>query len=49
MLGHWVMFRVGDTQADVPVLGGSLAMLLQSVLDYGDVTHLETMRLADLR
>ncbi|NGY60483.1 DUF4419 domain-containing protein [Lentzea sp. NEAU-D13] len=44
-LSHWVIFRDGDLPQDVPVLGTSLAMLLESVLDHNDVTHLETMRL----
>jgi hypothetical protein len=43
-----VIFRPGDLPEDVPVLGTSLAMLLESVLDHGDVAHLETMRLAGL-
>ncbi|MGW6934514.1 DUF4419 domain-containing protein [Lentzea sp. NPDC054927] len=47
-LSHWVIFRPGDLPADVPVLGTSLAMLLESVLDHGDVAHLETMRLSRL-
>ena len=47
-LTHWVIFRPGDLPEDVPVLGTSLAMLLESVLDHGDVAHLETMRLAGL-
>ena len=47
-LSHWVIFRDGDAPQDVPVLGTSLAMLLESVLDHNDVTHLETMRLSRL-
>lgn len=45
-LSHWVIFRDGDDPQDVPVLGTSLALLLESVLDHGDVAHMETMRLA---
>jgi hypothetical protein len=45
---HWVIFRSDDQPQDVPVLGSSLAMLLESVLDHGEVGHLETMRLSAL-
>ncbi|WP_177229872.1 DUF4419 domain-containing protein [Lentzea albida] len=48
-LSHWVVFGPGDRPEEVPVLGGSLAMLLESVLDHGDVAHLETMKLSELR
>lgn len=47
--GHWVICRDGDDPADVPVLGTSLALLLDTAMDSGgDIAHLETMRLADL-
>ncbi|GAA2384318.1 hypothetical protein [Dactylosporangium salmoneum] len=58
---HWVLCRVAksddpyrkgrllDDPADVPVLGSSLAMLLDAALDSGgDVAHLETGRLDQL-
>ncbi|WP_191303468.1 DUF4419 domain-containing protein [Lentzea cavernae] len=48
-LSHWVLFRPGDLPEDVPVLGSSLAMLLESVLDHGEVAQMETMRLSELR
>ncbi|MET7420058.1 DUF4419 domain-containing protein [Dactylosporangium sp. NPDC005555] len=42
-------FRLADDPADVPVLGTSLAMLLDAALDSGgDVAHLETGRLDQL-
>ncbi|MFS8097798.1 DUF4419 domain-containing protein [Lentzea alba] len=47
-LSHWVIFRPGDRAEDVPVLGTSLAMLLESVLDHGEVDHLETIKLVDV-
>ncbi|MET9633092.1 DUF4419 domain-containing protein [Lentzea sp. NPDC006480] len=47
-LSHWVIFRDGDAPADVRVLGGSLALVLRSVLDHNDVEHMETTRLSSL-
>ncbi|TCO53462.1 DUF4419 domain-containing protein [Actinocrispum wychmicini] len=42
-------YRLVDEPADVPVLGTSLAMLLDAALDSGgDITHLETGRLDQL-
>lgn len=42
-------YRLVDDPADVPVLGTSLAFLLNAALDAdGDIAHLETGRLADL-
>lgn len=40
--------RLLDEPADVPIFGTSLALVLQSILDGGDLTGLETGRLADL-
>ena len=55
---HWIVcrveaagsrFRVAGDPAGVPVLGSSLALLLDAALDSdGDIGHLETGRLADL-
>lgn len=40
---------LADDPADVPVLGTSLAMLLDAAMDSGfDVAHLETGRLHEL-
>jgi hypothetical protein len=42
--------ELADDPADVPVYGTSLAMLLDAALDSGgDISHLETGRLSDLR
>lgn len=42
-------YRLVDDPADVPLLGTSLAHLLDAALDAGgEITHLETGRLADL-
>ena len=40
--------RLLDEPADVPIFGTSLALVLQSILDGGDLTGLETGRLVDL-
>lgn len=51
---HWVLARIAQGRvagdpADVPVLGSSLALLLDAALDSGgDVAHLETGRLHTL-
>lgn len=46
---HWVVLRSGQDPATVPVLGTSLAHLLDAAMDSGgDVAHLEMMKLADL-
>lgn len=46
---HWAILRDGQDPATVPVLGTSLAHLLDAAMDTGgDVAHLETMKLADL-
>lgn len=46
---HWVAFREGDDPANVPVLGTSLAHLLDAVMDSGgDIAHLETMKLSQV-
>lgn len=42
-------FRLADPPADIPVLGMSLAMLLDAALDSGgDIAHLETGRFDQL-
>jgi hypothetical protein len=46
---HWAILRDGQDPATVPLLGTSLAHLLDAAMDSGgDVAHLETMKLADL-
>ncbi|GLY53013.1 DUF4419 domain-containing protein [Lentzea sp. NBRC 102530] len=47
-LSHWVVLRPGDRAEDVPVLGTSLAMILESVLDHDEIGHLETIKLSHL-
>jgi hypothetical protein len=47
---HWIVLRDGDDPATVPVLGTSLAHLLDAAMDSGgDIAHLEAMKLADLQ
>lgn len=46
---HWVLLRSGQDPATVPVLGTSLAHILDAAMDAnGDIAHLETMKLADV-
>jgi hypothetical protein len=46
---HWVILRSGDDPATVPVLGTSLAHLLDAAMDSGgDIAHLETMKLSEI-
>ncbi|GAB2848086.1 DUF4419 domain-containing protein [Lentzea nigeriaca] len=46
---HWIVLRDGDDPATVPVLGTSLAHLLDAAMDSGgDIAHLEVKKLADL-
>ncbi|MCX2947419.1 DUF4419 domain-containing protein [Lentzea sp. NEAU-D7] len=46
---HWAVLRDGDDPAEVPLLGTSLAHLLDAAMDAdGDIAHLETGKLADL-
>jgi hypothetical protein len=50
---QWAVLRDGDDPADVPLLGTSLAHLLDAAMDAamdadGDIAHLEVGRLADL-
>ncbi|WP_238010017.1 DUF4419 domain-containing protein [Dactylosporangium sp. AC04546] len=48
--GSFAQDRIADDPADVPVLGTSLAMLLEAALDAGgDIAHLETGRLSDVQ
>ena len=45
----WVVLRSGDDPATVPVLGTSLAHLLDAAMDSGgDIAHLETMKLSQV-
>ncbi|MER7282494.1 DUF4419 domain-containing protein [Dactylosporangium sp. NPDC000244] len=45
----YTAYFLADDPADVPVLGTSLAMVLDAAMDSGgDIAHLETARLADL-
>lgn len=46
---QWAVLRDGDDPAEVPLLGTSLAHLLDAAMDAdGDIAHLEVGRLADL-
>ncbi|MFJ5984699.1 DUF4419 domain-containing protein [Lentzea sp. NPDC092896] len=46
---QWAVLRDGDDPAEVPLLGTSLAHLLDAAMDAdGDIAHLEAGRLADL-
>ncbi|RAS66062.1 uncharacterized protein DUF4419 [Lentzea atacamensis] len=46
---YWIVLRDGDDPATVPVLGTSLAHLLDAAMDSGgDISHLEVKKLADL-
>ncbi|WP_433199778.1 hypothetical protein ACQP00_27605 [Dactylosporangium sp. CS-047395] len=47
--GDWGLYFLADDPAEVPVLGTSLAMLLDAALDSGgDITHLRTGWLSEL-
>ncbi|SFQ99146.1 protein of unknown function [Lentzea waywayandensis] len=46
---RWAVLRDGDDPAEVPLLGTSLAHLLDAAMDAdGDIAHLEAGKLADL-